>query len=578
MPKKKAPEDGYSSGAQNKSGTQTRIIEVLLPAGRDLQAIRRIAELSAAPGTRLLGYGRDQKKQGFWDLSGFEQALEKSAAVAVVPAPWLDAIDADNPVSSESARRWAAYVEALPGAWAIEVASGGAGRRHVWAFVPNKSDRAQAWGFAESLGLTFRRGEGGRMRPIGSPHRGGNAVAEPIGRTFQAVEQLLVEARLQNPGISRNRDFEPKTSSTNFVGCPRRADRPSVDTLASPVSSVSEVGDAERPDGSNDVWRLCLGAIEEGRAGAALFDELMATDSPARRWLTKKKGEQPRSRFMRQWRRAGRSADCPLIGTKQEARLLIRAQAGAMEQTLDRWRGVAGGTDRVVLLSLYALADRLGSIGFDRSVRQVAEDVGVGAATAARSLRRLCGEGGRTPYLTRIASKRGRVEGGESPSRYRINRVVRTMAQSETAGRPPLDAVSVCAHDAFRYRALGKNALPILWFLETRPSAPVSEIARATHLHRSTVRRILGRLSGFGADPKLKAVIRSFAAVAVEVRGRWVVLREWKLRLDRLAVALGSDGRGDRQRERHRLERARYRATCCSGGRHYPERVALVAA
>ena len=104
-----------------------------------LQAIRRISELSAEPGSRALGISRENESRGLWPICSFRaEADDPALAWAIVPADWLIAIDADSDAAVESLRIWRGAVEAMPGAWCVEVRSGGAGLSLIHISEPTR--------------------------------------------------------------------------------------------------------------------------------------------------------------------------------------------------------------------------------------------------------------------------------------------------------------------------------------------------------------------------------------------------------------------------------------------------------
>jgi hypothetical protein len=358
---------------------------------------------------------------------------------------------------------------------------------------------------------------------------------------------------------------EPETDA---LESPRIDDLGSVDTSAWAEPKARREATTPNEDGSNDLWRLCLGAIEEGRTAEATFAEIMAKDSAARRWLTKRR-ENPRARFFRQWRHAGRSTDCPLIGTRTEALAMIDAQAAAIEQTPERWRGMGGASDRSVMVALYLLARRLGSIRFDRSVRQIAEDAGVAKSTAENALRRLCGADGLTPYLTKVRSKGPWKDGLPPATVWRINRVVRRPLQVRDTTTPHLSACPEYATnglglgmgaDVWRWRGLGKNGARVLGFVSSCPDSGSRAVAEATGLHRATVHRILKKAAALGDDSRLKRVREAGSALAKRAGRCWSLLGgSVSEALGRFASLYGVAGLGEKQRERHASERKAFR-------------------
>lgn len=233
-------------------------------------------------------------------------------------------------------------------------------------------------------------------------------------------------------------------------------------------------------------------------------------------------------------RQAARPRDrASVIETLGEIRLAIDSRP-------DRWRGRAGATDRAVLLAAISIAERLGRLEFDESVRGLADEAGVGVKAAHTSTRR------RLSAWLRIVE----VGVGTRASRWRLQRL-RAQPTGSVFARPTdvgcRDERTACVgnarrHDVFRWTALGKSTLRIYELLDVEPVG-TSEIAIAAGIAPVTARTHLARLAKHD--------------LAVRVLDGWVI---GPAELDGVAGQLGVAGRGDDERRRHALRAEQRRA------------------
>ncbi len=521
-----------------------------------LQAIRRISELSAAPGSRALGISRANESRGLWPICSFRgEADDPALAWAVVPAPWLIAIDADSDAAVESLRIWRGAVEAMPGAWCVEVRSGGAGRRHGWAYVPSLHDRGRALGMADTLKLEARSGAGGRMRPIGSPHRSGVGFAEPIGVTLSEVEALLLAARLRecadgvrmtDPAAEAEAEAESRAQDCRLSDDLGRAGAP----VWAELEAEREAPKAPLDD-SLEVYRWCRDAIEAGRDAAAEYDRIMAEDCGARRWLLKRRNESSRVRFYRQWKAAGRerAQGCPLIGTPSDAVRVAQVGLAAALERSERWRGKSGATDRALWIACCATALEREAVGFEWSYRNMAEAVGVHLETVYAAAQRLIADG----FIETVENNRIPEKGLRPTTRWRLcdlSGLSENRKPNKSTPPAVLSLVRIAEWlraDAFDWRALGKNGPLVLAALEAAPGADPDEIAERTGVSRSTVGRILKR-----------AVSVGFSVVERVGERGWKLAQDCAAGLVRLAKALKVEGASGRRRALHVERRKKY--------------------
>ena len=543
------------------------------------QEIASIAGLISEPGSRVLGLTSANKATGFRDFSDLGSVFEDSATFCVVPAKWLLAVDADNAEQVDRAERWASWVRSRPGAWALEVASGGgADRKHVWAYLPALADRAEAARRARKARIGLRGGEGGRMRPIYAPHKTGNGWAAPIGYTFAEVRGLLEAAR-EREGTQNAPAAHLSAAQLEGRTNPRAAteDAPAPNTER-PKGNLTGYKTRAGCDGSGSeaLHRIMVEALQDGEDPDEVFARVMAEPSAARDHLTKDRAD-PRAKWERKWEQElldwQNGKRPPVVGSRDDAKALLRCAAQDVEDHPERWTGKAGATDREVLLALYRLAHDLGSVsGFEVSVRQVAELAKVSSKTAGKALLRLrnADNAGRFPYLKKIASHR---EGAtvRTIGRYRLNfrREVRWMLRKVHTNTHtpdnPLGTVFDSQHpsgDAFRWGCLGPNAKRVLLFLQSVPNASGRAVAEATGLSPSTVSRNLKKLATMGEKRRDVTAFKLRAAVVCKVRGNWVALRDVKQRLERFAFVYRTAGTVSRHRAQHAKDREQWARHC----------------
>jgi hypothetical protein len=347
------------------------------------------------------------------------------------------------------------------------------------------------------------------------------AEARILRRMVRLRDRGLGAWRIANELNKYSRDRNPRTGRpwhySTVGGILRTYDRRN-------ALGIHEPPDEDRPkgnltgykmragcdgSGSEALHRIMVEALQDGEDPAEVFARVMAEPSAARTHLTKDRAD-PRAKWERKWEQElldwQNGKRPPVVGSRDDAKALLRCAAQDVEDHPERWAGKAGATDREVLLALYRLAHDLGSVsGFEVSVRQLAELAKVSSKTAGKALLRLrnADNAGRFPYLEKLASLR---EGANvrTIGRYRLNfrREVRWMLRKAHANTHitahPLRTVFDSQHpsgDAFRWGCLGPNAKRVLLFLQSVPNASGRAVAEATGLSPSTVSRILKKLA-----------------------------------------------------------------------------------
>ncbi len=200
-----------------------------------------------------------------------------------------------------------------------------------------------------------------------------------------------------------------------------------------------------------------------------------------------------------------------------------------------QWRGVAGATDRAVLLAVLRIALEAHTLRPNLSCRRVAEMAGVGRTTVGRSLKRLQDQG----WLHRVLR--------HTPALAATFRLsvggTRSHAGTGEAYVSHIPSSSSDGADAFRWRhGLGKVAARYYDILCDRPVL-LEDLASVFGVRPWTTRTHLQHL-------------RSFGLAEVTDRG-WV---RGPILLEQAAHDMGAAGSSRNQRRQHQRERAAYAA------------------
>lgn len=517
-------------------------------------ALDRLARAVADPGRKALVIEADNRASGWRSLS---EAQRAGLTAAVSARAEMISADADSPAAADACRVWAREAERLGERPVILPSGGGPGRFHLWCRVLQPSRRRRLWLRARELGVPLRgrvhheRDKGARdqftdgpLRPPLSRHRSGAWPPIPRGLTVASIQDAL--AGLSGRTLS---DLSP-----TGLALLRQGD------VAGRYDSRSRV-----------VAAMCL---HFARAGFAFEDavELLADPKHAA-------GERYREEFERNgpdralawlsfaWRWAQLLAErtAPIASRRdvQDAIARIRAEAGDPRW----WRGKAGASARALLRVILDTAERHGTLSLPVPVRSGTE-AGLGRSTVSRALRYLEGlssTGKRQRDRDRRTwLRRSRTTQGADAAEFDL--VVPQRAPAACGGTgtlpdtPRLDSVPLGPHaeraDAFRWRALGKNAPLVLgaltdeWagtrVLSDRAGLPIRTAGRllsALHVAALVSRRVVtvGRRSSF-----------QWQRVAVSDE----VLVE---RLDLVAANRGTLGVGERQVKQVAREREAFR-------------------
>lgn len=544
------PREGSAPPGDNSSPGERRTLRGL----GSKPALDRLANAVADPGRKALVVDGDNRGAGWrWLVEAQRAGLTAavSTRVEIIPA------DADSPREADACRAWAREAERLGERPVILPSGGGPGRFHLWCRVLNPSRRRHLWLRAIELGVPLRgrvrheRDKGdadqftaGPIRPPLSQHRSG--VWPPIPRGLTGAE---IQAALAGPSGRTLADLTP-----TGLALLRQGD------VAGRYDSRSRVDAA-----------MCL---HLARAGFTLEEaaELLAAPKHAA-------GERYREEYENHgpgralawlsyaWRWAQLLAERKAAITSrrdvQDGIAQIRAEIADPRW----WKGTAGASARTLLRVVLEEAERRGTLSLPVPVR-LGPKAGLGRSTVGRALRYLEGlssTGSRRRARDRRRwLRRSRAAQGTDAAEFELIVPQRHPAwgvPGTLQDTPPLDSVPPTPHrhdgaDAFRWRALGKNAPLVLDALAGGWERTVV-LSRRAGVKIRTARRVLEALHGAGlASRRAVSVGRR---VGFEWRRVAVATEVLAERLEAVAANRGTLGAGERQVQQIARERDAFR-------------------
>lgn len=471
-----------------------------------------LARAIARPGTNALLIGPKNESQGRVALP---KAVASGRAFAVDVTDDILALDADDETKGRFVEEILAPELSGKGICPVVIASGQPGHRHLFARIEDGRLKEEFAGRAREQKIDERR----TIRPPLAPHRQGLPV-ELIspGSVAEALEAL--------------RPTRPQSQSKG--------------RLSSRIFKLLREGDSEGryPSRSEVDMAIATAVVNSGLSENYLLRVLLNPDNVA--------GEKVREIAGRQGQRA---AESYVSRTYAKAKELVRrspafrdctdarAAIASLEQAVNRasWKGKAGGTDRAIIESFIQIADSVGSLMFQASIRQIAERSGTESlSTVLRSIGRL------RQWVVRI--KKGRHL---EASTWQVKAPLVDLNENNNISRGSERYCSYEGHsageDIWRWTGLGKLAW-LTWCAMWREGgtpreASVAEIATELGISRNAARRRLARLQRYGL-------------AARGGNGRWhPVSRD----LRELAEQFNVAGSSDRQQARHEEDRKAYR-------------------
>jgi len=462
----------------------------------------------------------DNEHVGWLDLDA--AAADGRAYVVTVAADVL-AWDLDTEAHAAAGDRLAEYIADL--GWPVlRVNSGRAHHRHVWAVVPGALSRGEIKAEAHRLNLPAPRQT---MRPPCSPHRLGLPVTavDDLASFVARVTELRGNVTQSNTGQSE--DTQRGWRHTLLTG------------------KRNNPGD---PSDSATVFTICVGAIRAGLDIESVRALLANPSNIGGRGYRKRK-HAAAWLDVHVWPDALRSASRP-PGASERERKHLDSIAAAVEAT--RWKGVAGATDRAVILAIIGKGQRAGRMTPTMSFREIAEAAPCSLKTVTKAVPRLKDAG----WLQTVEAGRGRtVEGVDEERSERADatvwRILCPVQDYYTGGTPPVSTRGVVplhtsALDVCRWgKGLGLNARRVLEILvdsEPLSSAVIAERLGMTARHLRS--RLLPRLAEHG--------------LLVVDGDCWSVVADLDEALVIAASELDLLGHSDRVKAKHQRERERY--------------------
>ncbi len=475
----------------------------------------------------------DNNRAGW--CGSLDEAHASGRPYAVALADDVLAVDADDHDQAAAVDQLA---ESL--AWPVlRVASGRPGHRHLFAVVPDPEDRARIAKHADTLGVTVRSMP---MRPPGAPHRLGLAVElldDPAAFLADVAEvrQLAVIAEHAGP---KSRALPPAWWRTMLAGGRWPAGWRGKDRSASAM-----------------VWHLCIAAARDGLTVDAVA-ELLADPHNAGGHGYRERLDRPGKRHADHWLRhhvwpsATKAAERRPPADATEARARLTEHATAVDAA--PWPGVAGATDRAILVALLDRACALGTLTPTLSHRGIAKATGVSRRTVSTATKRLKAAG----WLQVADLGRGRTgidadgtrREHSTATRWRLT--IPAARTFPTGGTPPahtsLDGASSRARsrawpDVCRWRGIGPNGARALDALAE--PLTVAELAETLGLNLGNLRaRLLPKLAALG--------------LAESDGTTWRTVDDLDEALEAAAVALGLAGKAAEVDAQHDRERAAY--------------------
>lgn len=214
-------------------------------------------------------------------------------------------------------------------------------------------------------------------------------------------------------------------------------------------------------------------------------------------------------------------------------------------------KGPKAKVTRDVFLACADIAAQAGAMEFAAPVRRVAEGAGIGEKTAWKYLRHLIAEGRLERMKTATGNYGATYKLAPTPPVALAESAQKT-AYGNTSSQPPCEEVFPCAaflsDDVWRTRGLGKTGRETLRAVTAHPDLTAPEVAKLAGCSDDTARRLLRRMARL-VDPLTGEVIRLVAQDGK--RWRALAVADWQA----VARAVGTDGAGERQKQRHERER-----------------------
>jgi hypothetical protein len=447
----------------------------------DRVALTLAQRVAADPSQPVGLIDRDNRRTGSASLP---QAVASGSAFYVRVASHLIAIDADD-----VGPNYFALIEALTdlGIEAVEVASGGEGRRHLYLSLSlSVSDlaREELARRIRRLGLDPRRD----IRPPLSPHRiSGRANLLSPTDPAEAAARLSRRAVTGEQVARLARALGPDAPEADRP----RAAAPTLAPMSEDIARIIREGDTEGryASASEAVWAVLLAAANREWPLGRVIDAL--SGSPL--WTQSSGIARNGERFIEaDYQRAlDRVAQHPRVGAPEDVRLrLARLKASAVRYRFRSGFGSRSDTLAKAVEGLLDIASRAGTTeGLNVSCYLLADSASMGHTTAARALLSLSRQG--------VIEQTVRAH-GEMSATYRLRLDHPCFALDVPVDEyRPLDV----AQDAFRARgAIGAAGWRLLTLIASSHTPTAEADLLATYGTRSpkALRRLLRRIEQAG--------------------------------------------------------------------------------
>lgn len=332
-------------------------------------------------------------------------------------------------------------------------------------------------------------------------------------------------------------------------------------------------------DASDHAWAvtraLAADAVRVGWSRASFLQVLL--DGPYKagqyaRMLQHRRGyDRAAAWLQRAWDGAQRyvQATDP-ITTRQAFHAALAAFRARIERT--PWKGLAGKTDLRNLIARMEICAQAGSWDHTVSERDLAERMGCSRTTAHNSNRRLLQakllrqldhgspiEGARWMLISHLSpttshhwsTHEGPKAGGAMSGP--------AMRQPDTGADIDSRAAAHVMHlDAFAHHGLGGSGLTLLAALAERDEQTIAELQGTASVSRPTAYRQLNKLKKLGLVEHAGEVYKLSPAVLNHFGARTTELNERGFDWVEAARRLGTAGVGERRRQQHEAQRARW--------------------
>ena len=199
------------------------------------------------------------------------------------------------------------------------------------------------------------------------------------------------------------------------------------------------------------------------------------------------------------------------------------------------WKGRTGSNDYAVFLAHTRIAYKSGKVEYHASCRELAEKAGMSIKGVSNANKRL----EEKRLIEKVKSSTNNLA-----TIYRIRGVqTYTLPHSNNVR----ECVTLHNHDVFRFHGLGKPGCEIWEALQEGPKT-IKELINETGRHRTTIKRKLEKMSNI-VDIRTGEIVSM-----ILFDGKKYEAKE-NVDMDYIAELLGTEGMGERQKERHIRER-----------------------